>query len=87
MSVRAGKPAYKQFGAHSVILQRIVKYQASRAQSGHKPFELYSQGLIQTLRELCPGWIGGQCYRIYGEVIPGKSLIRFHLRDSSPLVQ
>lgn len=60
---------------------------SSCAQFGYKPFELYSQGLIRTLFEVCPDWMGGQCYRIYGKAIPSKGLVLFHLRDSTRSVE
>lgn len=57
---------------------------SSRARSGQRPYEVYSQTLVQALHEICPVWAKHRCYRVYGEAIPGKGLVQFHLRDFIP---
>ena len=44
-----------------------------------KSFELYSTSLVQNLRNLCSDWENGKAYRIYGEAIPNKAVIRFNM--------
>jgi len=44
-----------------------------------KSFELYSTSLVNNLRNLCKHWEDNNAYRIYGEIIPNKSVIRFNM--------
>ncbi|MDD3014479.1 MAG: hypothetical protein PHC34_12315 [Candidatus Gastranaerophilales bacterium] len=47
-----------------------------------KSFELYSTSLIQNLRNLCSDWENDKAYRIYGEIIPNKAVIRFNMAEA-----
>jgi len=47
-----------------------------------KSFELYSTSLVQNLRTLCKHWEENNAYRIYGEIIPNKAVIRFNMAKS-----
>lgn len=47
-----------------------------------KAFELYSQSLVISLRDICSNWQDNQSYRIYGEIIPNEGVARFHMDES-----
>ncbi|KKP38388.1 MAG: hypothetical protein UR30_C0019G0003 [Candidatus Peregrinibacteria bacterium GW2011_GWC2_33_13] len=47
-----------------------------------KSFELYSTSLVNNLRNLCKHWEDNNAYRIYGEIIPDKAVIRFNMAES-----
>jgi len=47
-----------------------------------KSFELYSTSLVQNLQNLCSNWKDDKAYRIYGEVIPNKDVIRFKMAEA-----
>ncbi|EKE02048.1 MAG: hypothetical protein ACD_20C00431G0001 [uncultured bacterium] len=47
-----------------------------------KSFEIYSKSLVQNLRNLCNDWENDKAYRIYGEKIPDKAVIRFDMREA-----
>lgn len=47
-----------------------------------KSFELHSTSLVQNLRNLCNNWQDEKAYRIYGEVIPTKDVIRFNMAEA-----
>lgn len=44
-----------------------------------KSIELYSASLIQSLQNLCSNWKDNKAYRLYGEVVLGKAVIRFNM--------
>jgi hypothetical protein len=45
-------------------------------------FELYSQSLIKSLRDICSHWQDNQSYRMYGEIVPDEGVARFHMDES-----
>ncbi|OGI00679.1 MAG: hypothetical protein A2Y25_10455 [Candidatus Melainabacteria bacterium GWF2_37_15] len=47
-----------------------------------KSIELYSTSLVQNLRNLCSNWKNDKTYRICGEVIPDKAIIRFNMAEA-----
>lgn len=47
-----------------------------------KSFELYSTALVKNLRNLCKHWEDNNAYRIYGEMISDKAVIRFNMAES-----
>lgn len=47
-----------------------------------RTFELYSRSLIKNLRNVCRDWKDNQSYRMYGEVIPNKGMVRFYMSDA-----
>lgn len=47
-----------------------------------KSFEIYSMSFVQNLLELCPNWERSKTYRIYGEKVPNKDVIRFKMADA-----
>lgn len=47
-----------------------------------KSFELYSQSLVNSLRDVCSDWKESQSYRLYGEVISNEGIARFHMSDA-----
>ncbi len=47
-----------------------------------KSFELYSTALVQNLRNLCADWQDDKAYRIFGELIPNKPVVRFNMTDA-----
>lgn len=47
-----------------------------------KSFEIYSKSLVQNLRNLCSNWENDKVYRIYGEAVPNKDIIRFNMAEA-----
>ena len=50
-----------------------------------KSFELYSRTLIESICDVCSFLEKNQSYRIYGEIIPDKSIACFYMIDAIQL--
>jgi hypothetical protein len=48
----------------------------------NKTFELYSQFLVKSLKDICIDWQDGKSYRLYGEIISNDGIARFHMSDA-----
>jgi hypothetical protein len=47
-----------------------------------KSFEIHSKSLVQNLRNLCSDWENDKTYRIYGEAITNKGIVRFNMTEA-----
>lgn len=61
---------------HRVLWEKLIS---------KKSYELYSRYFICRLQEICGGWAADQSYRLLGEFIPGENIVRFDLRNASPI--
>jgi hypothetical protein len=55
---------------------------SSASFANNQPFELYSQSLIKSLRDVCSDWQDRQSYRLYGEIIPSKGIAQFQMSEA-----
>lgn len=55
---------------------------SKRSLTNKKSFELYSTSLVKNLRNLCSNWKNDKAYRIYGEIISDKAVIRFNMAEA-----
>lgn len=51
---------------------------------GKQSYELNSKNLVQKIQCACPGWICGQSYRLFGEIVPSENIAIFDLRNAKP---
>ena len=66
-------PSAKLKTAHAVQWEKLADRQC---------FELYSKPLIRQLCDVCPGWNVSDKFRMTGEYIYAKNIIRFHLSNA-----
>lgn len=51
---------------------------------GKQSYELNSKNLVQKIQHACPGWVNGQSYRLFGEIVPSENIAVFDMRKAEP---